>query len=96
MNLDDLNAELHKIDEQWRKDKSKAILNFCLANNTVSIGDTITDGDTTIVVDRISASTLGKYQCVYHGKRLTKSGSFYKNGDRSCIIQGAIKENANV
>lgn len=91
MNIDSLNAELSRLEKEFKTAKYKAIKDYCLANNNVLIGDKVTNGDITIIVDKIEPSAFGNIQCVYHGRKLKKDLTPFKSGEMCSIFQSQAR-----
>ena len=88
MQLEELEAKIKSFAKEYESARNKAITEYCLANNTVKVGDIFTDHIGSIVVESIKASAgFGKYQCVYFGTELTKKLEPKKNGDKRSAYQ---------
>ena len=63
---------------------------YALAKNKVNIGDTVTDHQYTICVDKIwiTVPCLGSFpECIYQGYRVKKSGERFKNEAYELVYQ---------
>ncbi len=52
MTKDDLRNELKKIEDERKTKRNEAFINYALANNKVEYGDVVSDGSTTIKVEK--------------------------------------------
>jgi hypothetical protein len=73
MKLDDLNKKLREISIEHSRKKNSAISEYCLANNSVNVGDVFTDHIGPIRVEAISYHISDKPCCVYIGPELKKN-----------------------
>jgi len=67
---------------------------FALSNNTVKIGETVTDHIGSIVVEQIKFSASSLYDtpiCVYFGPQLTKAGHPFKDGSKRGVYQSNLE-----
>lgn len=89
---------LTEYDAQCLFNKRNLAKQFALSNNTVVIGDIITDHIGSIVVSKISVSigSLTMYgsmpQCVYDGIELLKSGKENAKGKTRSVWQSNISK----
>ena len=85
--------KLKAIDGDAKKAKAALAKEFAMSNNTVKLGDIISDHANTIVVDHIGLgySFDGTPQCVYRGVALTKKLVPKKNGSSEKIWQSNLK-----
>jgi len=66
---------------------------YAYANNTVKVGDIISDHLTTIRVDGMGVYVgPGSVGMRYLGPELTKAGTPRKDGRKACIYQSNIKQ----
>lgn len=65
---------------------------YAMSNNTVKIGDIVSNGLCKIKVERIDCSIglRGNPMCIYSWPRLTKNLVPYKNGDTESIWQNYL------
>lgn len=76
MTKEELDQKLRSIELEAVNAKNKAVHDYCMAHNTVKVGDIFTDHIGSIRVERITIAasfSLGQFCCVYHGPELTKS-----------------------
>lgn len=94
MDKTELDAQLKALIDEYEKKKQLACIEYCKANNKVSIGDKITNlhGES-ILVDKITF-TMGwcgdSPECVYHGVELKKDLTERKDKRRSIIYQSNL------
>jgi hypothetical protein len=76
------------VDREAEAKKKELVYNYCHANNTVKIGDTVKDHIGSVRVDKINfAFNHGKPCCVYHGIELTKKLEENKRKTRRGVYQ---------
>lgn len=95
MDAEDLKNRLDAIESNAKSQRGKAIHEYCMANNTVKIGDIISNRQACILVESIKASKLfgsDRYECAYAGIDLTKKLEPKKNGSKSLIFQSSIEK----
>ena len=86
------------VDKEHRDTKTrleKIRDDYAFSNNTVKVGDRVSDSSGTIEVEQIRAvdSRGSGSQCIYVGVMITKKGKQYLNGDTRCVWQSQmIKE----
>lgn len=76
MTKDDLEKRLRSIELEAANAKNQAVHDYCMAHNTVEIGDIFTDHIGSIRVERITVAASfasSQFCCVYHGPELTKT-----------------------
>lgn len=91
MTEDELKTNLARIDSEYRKNVLAIKKQYALSNNTIKIGDVVSDGDDTITVESISAVMSDKPSCAYFGIKITKSGKPFKSGEKATIHQSRVK-----
>lgn len=85
--------ELQELEKRYKKDKSALAKKFAFSNNPIKEGDMVTDGRTTIKVEKIFVSTgfLSKIpECVYEGIAYTKKGQPKKNNQSDTVFQTRV------
>jgi len=87
--------EFDKIEQKYWKRLRQLAYDYAMSNNTVNIGDHITDHVGTIEVDKINAglnqwSGTNNPICWYEGWVLTKQGHRRKDKKRYIIFQDDI------
>lgn len=83
MEFEELKAKLAGIEEMANVRKKDAIREYCLVNNTVKIGDIVTDHLGSVKVERILVEySLTRPQCVYVGSELKKDLTPRKDGSK--------------
>ena len=89
--------EYKSLIENANKERSEKIKSinkqFALDNNTVKIGDIITDGYITLKVEKITTfkSAYDEFpSCMYEGVKLKKDGTPYKNQEGNTIFQSRV------
>jgi hypothetical protein len=93
MTKEEYKKELEKLDIEYASKRKKLHNYFAITNNSVNIGDIITDGETTIIVDKIKIimSASGFPTCQYKGVKLTKAGNVSKNRKRGYVTQARMR-----
>jgi len=94
MTHDEYKEKLKQLEEAYQKEKKQLAVKYAMSNNTVKIGDVITDHIGSIIVDKIN---VGGYswrgvECVYEGFELTKRGRPFKNKRRRVVWQSNLKK----
>lgn len=89
-----LKAQLEALSDEYEKKKTSACIEYCKANNKVSVGDKITSrhGES-ILVDKITFSMGWRSdspECIYHGLELKKDLTERKDKRRSVIHQSNL------
>jgi len=88
MNKKELGDAIRKIEEKARKEKVKAVIDYCKSNNTYAVGDKFHDHFGTIIIESIGYTSRGDdYFCTYTGLNLTKSGTVSKRTPRRTAYQ---------
>lgn len=98
MTKEELKQGISELEAKFKSDKNALHIKYVTDNNTVKKGDTISDSQHSIVVERITYSMGfdGIPYCLYHGKWLTKSGDPNKRGEEVCIVQSNVKSNNEI
>jgi hypothetical protein len=93
MDIEEYKKIIAEIDNKARQDKFAVAREYALANNTVKVGDVISDHKSTILVDNIiiTASVSSKPMCVYDGIKLKKDGTPVKSGERDTVYQSNLR-----
>lgn len=66
---------------------------YAYANNTVNVGDIISDHLTTIRVEGMGVYIgFGSVEMRYLGPELTKAGGPRKDGRKACVYQSNVKQ----
>jgi hypothetical protein len=88
----DYKNELKKIEEDYRKEKTKLHIRYAKACNPYKVGDVISDHCDTIKIEKITFTMASSDFpcCLYSGPKLKKDGSSYKNNSYSRIHQTNI------
>lgn len=94
MNKQEMDAKIKEAQEIFEAAKISAYREYAKSNNTVKIGDIVKDGWGQIRVERMhmNLAIQSRPQMAYYGKKLTKAGKEFKNGDRDYIYQNNVKE----
>lgn len=89
MKLEEYKNRLKLIEIEANNKKKSLAKKYCLANNTVIIGDTIEDHIGKIIVDKINfqIGLNGVPYCVYFGIEITKKGEPFKNNRKRYVHQ---------
>ena len=95
MKIEELNQRLENLRKRQFNEVVKLKREYALSNNTVKIGDIISDHMVTIVVESIDDYLSDIPQCVYTGIRLTKQGVPTKKIEVRQIYQQNIQTNDN-
>jgi hypothetical protein len=90
MKLEEYKAKLSAIEIDAKLAKRAAAREYALANNTVRIGDTVTDHIGAIRVDEIKIYYFGTPQCVYVGVELRKDGTPTNQGKTRSVFQSNV------
>lgn len=98
MTKEELKQGIYDLEAKFKSDKNALHIKYVTANNRVKKGDTISDSQRTIIVERITYAMGfdGIPYCLYHGKWLTKSGEPNKRGEEICLVQSSIKSNNQI
>lgn len=83
MEFEELKAKLEWIEERANERKKDAIREYCLVNNSVKIGDIVTDHIGSVKVEKILVEySLTRPQCIYVGSELKKDLTPRKGGSK--------------
>jgi hypothetical protein len=86
MNELDYNNKLKAIEENFDAERKALYLDFARSNAKFKIGDRITNGQVSFVIDKITFQKAWSLpECLYHGFELKKDFTPRKDGARSCI-----------
>jgi hypothetical protein len=100
MKLEELDRKISEIEGVAKQERSKAIIEYCKANNKVNIGDIVgSKHGEFIKVDRIEfsgGSIRLDPQCVYRGFTLKKNLELRKDGKRDMIMQSSASKHIPV
>ena len=91
MTQEELNKKRRAIQQEARERELELCNAYAYANNTVKVGDIISDSFTTICVKRMRVHVC--YCCVemqYLGPELTKAGAPRKDRREGCVYQSNI------
>ncbi len=93
MTLEELLTRILAIDQEAKKRKEELYRAYAYANNTVKVGDIISDGVSCICVKTMGVyvNFYGSVQMRYNGPELTKGGTPRKDGRESWVYQENIK-----
>lgn len=84
------------LKDTYEKELDKLINEYVLSNNSVKIGDIISDSYSIIKVDKIQVVKANYFidfpECRYIGKKIKKDSEFFKNGVRVDIYQANLKK----
>ena len=84
--FDELKTKLAGIEERANERKKDAIREYCFGNNTVKIGDIVTDLIGSVKVEKILIEySLTRPQCVYFGAELKKDLTPRKDGSKRSV-----------
>ncbi len=92
--INDLNRKFTEIEQLATSERNKAIVEYCQNNNTIKIGDVVTDRLGSIKVEKVRAASmgLGVYECRYFGLELTKKGQPKKSNASRWVYQSNLKD----
>lgn len=95
MEYEEFKIKKQKLRDDHLKEVSELSTSYALSNNSVKLGDFVTDNTGTIRVDSIN-TYLGFYgdgqpQCAYYGIMLTKKNKPFKSGEKRYLYQSNIK-----
>lgn len=93
MNIQEYRAAFQAIEDRVKEDKRKLMRDFALSNNTVKVGDVVSDGCFKVKVEKIKIY-LDPIQpsCIYCGELLTVKGKSRKIKKEGVVYQtGMIK-----
>lgn len=94
MTSDELKARIRNIEYENRNKIKAAYTEYAMANNSVKIGDIITDHQYSLKVDsiRVTKSLMSdQSECIYQGYRLKKNGEMFKSREYTEIYQSNMK-----
>lgn len=93
MTKEELLTRVLAIDQEAKKRREELYRAYAYANNTVKIGDIISDRETCICVKKMGVyvDIYGSAQMRYFGPELTKAGTPRKDGRESWVYQENIK-----
>ena len=96
MNKEEFKERMFKIDKDRTRAVSALTKEYALANNKVNIGDTVTDHQYTICVDKIlhHVPFIGAPECIYQGYRVKKSGERFKSEAYESVYQCNVVSHA--
>lgn len=81
-----------EIEIKYKKEMKELNKKYALSNSTYQIGDTITDGNHTLIINDIRADYRRFFpSCRYYGVELRKDGKPKKRQDGYCIFQSCVK-----
>ena len=87
MTADEYKQKLLDIKAEYIKKRNSLEEEFALANNTVEIGDIVSDGSSTIRVEKFGFITATSLPRVFYiGVRLTKKLKPYINGEKTSVF----------
>lgn len=88
MNIKEYRDAFQEIENTIKEDKRKLMREFALSNNTVKVGDFISDGNIKIRVEKIKVFLDPvRPSCVYYGELLTVKGKSRKIKKEASIYQ---------
>ena len=85
--------ELKALKDEFEAEKFNLVMEFCNAHSTIVIGDKVTDGVGSVIVEKIKYSTRDLC-CVYYGLELTKKLIPRKDGSKRNVWQSRVKDHA--
>lgn len=94
MNKTEYLREIEKINKKAEREIEQIHIKYALANNTIKIGDLITDRNNTIKVEKINAIIpflRNLPECIYYGRKYTKKGLPTKKEGFDKIYQYNVK-----
>lgn len=93
MNIEEYKTLLKELETKHKADCFKLAKEYAMSNNSVSIGDMVTNGCDAIKVEVITVyRSLGLPSCAYSGPKFTKAGIPFKNGDQATVYQTNLKK----
>ena len=95
MTPEEYEKELTELENKFDSEKTALDEKYAAVNNTVKIGDLVTDHIGTIKVEKIKTAIINSVvpHCAYWGTRITKdSGKPYKRGGKRWVAQYNIKK----
>jgi len=92
MNKQEFDDQLNALKKRHATEINNLKKKFADANNTVAVGDTVTDRTQSIVVDSISYLGGDTPSCIYNGIRVTVKGVPFKSGERGTVYQSNMKK----
>ncbi len=87
MKTEEYQMQLDLLIKQHMKDKARLAVSFAKSNNTVKIGDIVTDHYHSIKVESIGYDLYKYPSCIYIGAYLKKNSEPKKNGEKSEVHQ---------
>jgi len=93
MDIKEYESRKNELHKEFSRRKSELDKEYALSNDTVKIGDTVTDHIGSIVVESIAVYgiMIGEPRCTYYGKNLLKSGKQSKRDPHRTVYQTNIK-----
>ena len=87
MTADEYKQKLLDIKAEYIKKRNSLEEEFALSNNTVEIGDIVSDGSSTIRVEKFGFIRTTSLPSIYYiGVRLTKKLKPYMNGEKTSVF----------
>lgn len=80
-------GEMEVLKQRHDKEIKKLKREYALTNNPIKIGDIVTDGYSTVKVEKIVVYLNNPPCCVYRGPELNKNKTVKKNGKITDIYQ---------
>lgn len=89
MNVKELLIKIGDAERRHKKEINAIYLQYCNDNAEAKIGDIVTNGHTTILVETISGQRYSSSipSIVFHGPELTKKLVTKKSGEHGCVGQ---------
>ena len=92
MNHDEYKIAQRNLAKEFEAKKRTLMKEYALANNSVKVGDTVTDHYQTIRVEKIEFYISYELPgCIYYGLELKKDGKPKKKEVKSCAYQSNLK-----
>ena len=93
MNKEMYEIELKALEGEFEAEKFSLVVEFCNGHSTIAVGDTVTDGVGSVIVEKINYSTRDLC-CVYYGLELTKKLIPRKDGAKRNVWQSRVESHA--
>lgn len=89
MNKQEFDYKIAELKEQYKKEEFKIVKEYCDSNNPFNIGDIISDGSKSIVIEKIGyyKGLNAEFTCKYFGIEMLKSGKPNAKGNKDWIYQ---------
>jgi hypothetical protein len=91
MTLEEYKGLIIQINKEANLKRLQVGRKFAISNNTISIGDKITDHIGSIIVQKITVYHSEIPQCVYDGVEINKNGKENKKGKTRAVYESNIK-----